>query len=83
MTFAIVLLYLIVVVSLPLLGTLFYFQDKRQQALLDEISKLQEDMKLVQQNCLTLRQNDDTLAEDLKMLLHEFKDAEKKIKRNS
>lgn len=83
MILAIVVLYIIVVLSTSLLGILFYFQEKRQQVLLAEITKLQADMLLVQQNCQTLRQNDDILAKDLEMLLHEFKNAEKKVKRNS
>ena len=80
---ALVILYTITIVSLTIFGFLFYFQEKRQQLLGREVAQLQEDMKLVQENCQTLRQNDDILAKDLEMLLHEFKNAEKKVKRNS
>jgi uncharacterized protein HemX len=80
---ALVILYTITIVALTIFGFLFYFQEKRQQLLGREVAQLQEDMKLVQENCQTLRQNDDILAKDLEMLLHEFKNAEKKVKRNS
>jgi cell division protein FtsB len=70
-------------VSVIVLGVLFFFLEKRQQALLVVLGQLQEDTKVVQENCHTLRHNDDILEKDLKMLLHEFKDIEKKVKRSS
>lgn len=79
MIIAVVILFVAVVV----LGVLFYFLEKRQQILSQQIAKIQEDDVLTRENCKTLRQNDEILAKDMKMVLHEIKDVEKKVKRNA
>ena len=78
---------MITTIALSVIGTLvvlafvlFYFLDKRQQAILKQFGELVERIELIEDNCQTLRHNDDILANDLKMLLHEFKGVEKKVK---
>ena len=79
---SIVILFLGVIV----LSVLFYFLNKRQDAMdqqiSEQLSKMQTDIELLQQNCSTLRQNDDILAKDIETLLHELKKFEKKTKHN-
>jgi len=75
MIYAVIVLSVLVI----LLGVLFFFLEKRQQSLLKAFSETLERIELIEDNCRTLRQNDDILANDLKMLLHEFKGVEKKV----
>lgn len=85
---AVVILYIISILGLGVLGTLFYFLDKRQQALMTTFgeitakqTELEEKMVLFDENQKTLRANDDILAKDIETLLHEFKGIQKKVRK--
>lgn len=49
------------------------------QTALENEKKLTADIPLIQENALTLRQNQDILAKDIEILLNEFKKLEKKF----
>jgi len=87
MMFAIFIIYIVLIISLVIIGTLFYFLDKRLQTLAqtmtEQLAEIRGTIELLKQNCGTLRENDDILAKDLETLLHEFKKFEKKVKRES
>lgn len=83
MIIAIIFLYILAGV----LGTLFFFLDKRQHAMdgqmTEKFTALQEEIETIKKNCSTLRENDEILAKDIETLLHEFKKFEKKVKRDA
>ena len=107
MIIAVTLLYVFLIAIIVAFGFLFYFLDKRQQEMdqqisdqlmdfkktvasfqsdVTELKKLinllqEEDIKLLQDNSLTLKKNQDTLANDIEILMHEFKKLEKSNQR--
>lgn len=71
MTSAIIILYCFVIVGYGIAGVVI-------RDLLIEIKSLKEAIAKAQTNCLTLRDNDTILSNDMKALRHEFKTSKTK-----
>lgn len=70
-----------------LLVALFYYLNKRVDSLTNKFNEYvvanTDALKLVYDNCQTLRQNDDILSKDIEVLMNELQGIQKKIKRHS
>lgn len=82
----VVILIGLLIISLVVLSTLFYFLEKRQQGMLtlnsEKFAEYDAKLALVNENCQTLRTNDEILSKDIETLLHELKSIEKKARRH-
>jgi uncharacterized membrane protein len=63
-----------------ILGLLFSAQEKRQRATQAQVEAMLERIATAEANAKVLAQNDLILLKDMKMMLHEFKSIEKKVK---
>lgn len=84
---ALIFVITILVICVVLLGALFYYLNKRVDSLTNKFNEYvaanTDALKLVYDNCQTLRQNDDILSKDIEVLMNELQGIQKKIKRHS
>lgn len=78
----IVIAMVVLTILIGILAVLFFYQEKRQRAFVRKFGEIVERLETAEANCKVLAKNDETLLKDMKMMLHEFKNTEKKVKFN-
>jgi predicted nucleic acid-binding OB-fold protein len=71
---------IVLTILVGVLGRLVSSQEKRHRNFINQVEGILERLSTLEYNGKVLAQNDVILLKDMKMMLHEFKSIEKKVK---